>query len=67
MATAAKTEVYIAKARTKAVLEHFQISAMTLWRWQKQDNFPTPLRRGQIILFDIAAIEQWLSEGGVSV
>ena len=61
MTTLAKKETAIVRARTKAVLEHFQISAMTLWRWQKQDNFPTPLKRGQIILFDIAAIEQWLS------
>lgn len=61
MTTLAKTAAPIAKARTKAVLDYFDISAMTLWRWQKQDNFPKPLRRGQIILFDIAAIEQWLS------
>lgn len=60
---AKKTETTTARARTKTVLEYFDISAMTLWRWQKQDNFPKPLRHGQIILFDIAAIEQWLSEG----
>lgn len=67
MTTLAKKETAIVRARTKEVLGHFHISAMTLWRWQKQANFPSPLRRGQIILFDIAAIEQWLSEGGVSV
>jgi predicted DNA-binding transcriptional regulator AlpA len=61
MTTLAKTEATTARARTKAVLDYFDISAMTLWRWQKQANFPSPLRRGQIILFDIAAIEQWLS------
>jgi predicted DNA-binding transcriptional regulator AlpA len=63
MTTLAKTEATTARARTKDVLGHFHVSAMTLWRWQKQDNFPKPLRRGQIILFDIAAIEQWLSGG----
>lgn len=51
-------------ARTKQVLEHFQISTMTLWRWEQQDGFPKPLRRGQIKLFSIAAIEQWLATEG---
>lgn len=49
-------------ARTKQVLEHFQISHMTLYRWEKQTGFPKPLRRGQVKLFSIAAIEQWMMQ-----
>lgn len=51
-------------ARTKQTLEHFQISHMTLYRWERQDGFPTVLRRGNIKLFNIAAIERWLTTEG---
>lgn len=47
--------------RPKQTAEHFQISIMTLHRWSKQPGFPQPLKRGQIVLYDITAIEQWLS------
>ena len=49
-----------ATARPKQTAAHFQISAMTLWRWAQQDGFPQPLRRGQVVLYDIAAITAWL-------
>jgi len=48
-------------ARTKQTLETFHISSMTLWRWQQAPDFPQPLKRGQVRLFDIAAIKQWLA------
>lgn len=47
-------------ARTKQVLETFKISHMTLWRWKQCPDFPQPLKRGQIQLFDLEAITQWL-------
>jgi len=53
------------RTRTKETAKHFKISTMTLWRWRQDSTFPQPLKRGQVVLFDIAAIEQWLagSEG----
>ena len=47
--------------RPAQTAKHFNISLMTLHRWRKQDGFPQPLKRGQIVLYDIAAIEQWLA------
>ena len=50
-----------ALSRPAQTAKHFNISPMTLHRWRKQDGFPQPLKRGQIVLYDIAAIEQWLA------
>lgn len=47
--------------RPKQTAEYFQVSNMTLHRWRQQPGFPQPLKRGQIVLYDITAIEQWLS------
>lgn len=47
--------------RPKQAAAHFQISTMTLHRWRKQPNFPQPLKRGSIVLYDLAAIEAWLN------
>lgn len=49
--------------RAKQTLEHFSISHMTLWRWRQHPDFPQPLKRGRVVLYDVDAIEQWLSEG----
>lgn len=46
--------------RPKATAEYFQISTMTLHRWSKSAGFPTPLKRGQVVLYDTQAIETWL-------
>lgn len=51
------------KARPKQAAEHFSISAMTLWRWAQNPDFPKPLKRGGVVLYDIAAIENWLAGG----
>lgn len=48
------------RSRPKQVIEHYNISHMTLWRWRQQDDFPQPLTRGRIVLYDIAAIDSWL-------
>lgn len=53
-----------ALARTKQTAEHFQISGMTLHRWRQRDGFPQPLKCGAIVLYDIAAINQWLAAQG---
>ncbi len=49
------------KTRPKQTAAHFQISVMTLWRWRQDPTFPQPLQRGQVVLYDIASIEQWLA------
>ena len=50
-------------ARPKQTAKHFSISHMTLHRWTKQEGFPLPLKRGAIVLYDIAAITAWLAGG----
>lgn len=41
--------------------ELFNISVMTLHRWRKQDGFPQPLKRGQVVLYSVPAITAWLA------
>ncbi len=48
-------------ARPKQTAGHFQICIMTLHRWREQPGFPQPLKRGQVVLYDIAAITAWLA------
>lgn len=48
-------------ARPKQAAEHFQVTTMTLYRWSKQPGFPRPLKRGQVVLYNVAAIEVWLA------
>jgi predicted DNA-binding transcriptional regulator AlpA len=49
--------------RPKQTADFFQISLMTLHRWRSQKGFPQPLKRGQVVLYDVAAIEAWLTCG----
>lgn len=49
--------------RPKQTAAHFKVSHMTLHRWGKQEGFPQPLKRGAIVLHDIAAITAWLAGG----
>ena len=60
MATNSAQAVPATRTRPKQTAEHFQISGMTLHRWRQRDGFPQPLKCGAIVLYDIAAIEQWL-------
>ena len=46
--------------RPKEAAQHFSISKMTLWRWQKSPGFPPPLRRGGVVLYDLCAVQAWL-------
>lgn len=47
--------------RTNEAMQHFKISRMTLYRWTKENDFPKPLRRGTVILYNAEKIEEWLS------
>lgn len=43
-----------------------QVSRQTIYRWMKLDpTFPQPLKRGNTVLFDMAAVEAWLNGEGV--
>lgn len=53
-----------AYARPEPTAAHYGISRMTLWRWERQPGFPVPIRRGNVILHDLAAIDEWLRKGG---
>lgn len=57
-------------SRPKQAAMAFNISIMTLRSWSKLEGFPKPSKLeglpkpskcGQITLYDIAAIEQWLA------
>lgn len=50
-------------ARPTQTAEHFLISKQTLWRWTQEDDFPQPMRRGRVTLYDLKAIEEWLQMG----
>ncbi|SDT10036.1 hypothetical protein SAMN05216271_3587 [Halopseudomonas sabulinigri] len=63
MATTANVTTIPILSRPKQTAEHFQVSIMTLHRWSKQPGFPTPIKRGQIVLHDTSAIAVWLSGG----
>lgn len=61
MATSKQLIAPLQLTRPKPTAEHLQISIMTLHRWRQQADFPQPLKRGQIVLYDIAAIKGWLA------
>lgn len=64
MATTAQASIPVTPvtlARPKQAAEHFQVTTMTLYRWSKQPGFPRPLKRGQVVLYNVAAIEVWLA------
>lgn len=50
-------------ARPIQTAKFFKISTMTLQRWRKQADFPQPLKRGNVILYDVDAIAKWLRRG----
>lgn len=50
-----------ARNRPKQTAAHFQVSLMTLHRWRKQEGFPQPLKRGNIVLYNLEAIDSWLA------
>jgi predicted DNA-binding transcriptional regulator AlpA len=56
-----QTVTAVKLARPKQTAGHFQICIMTLHRWREQSGFPQPLKRGQVVLYDIGAITAWLA------
>ncbi|HDO1316320.1 helix-turn-helix transcriptional regulator [Aeromonas veronii] len=49
--------------RPSQVINHFQISASTLWNWVKLGKFPQPDRLSDgVTRFDVAAIRAWLAK-----
>lgn len=46
--------------RAKETATYFATSRMTLYRWRKEKDFPQPVQRGRVVLYDIAAIDKWL-------
>lgn len=65
MATTTQQTIPATLTRPKQTAEYFQVSHMTLDRWRKKDGFPKRYKRGQVVLYDIAAITQWLAGGEV--
>lgn len=61
MAMTAQQITPVKLTRPKQTAEHFQVSHMTIYRWSKQSGFPQPIKRGQIVLYDVAAITEWLN------
>lgn len=53
-----------ALARPKQTAAYFQISLMTLHRWSKQSGFPQPIKRSQVVLYNLPEITNWLSKNG---
>lgn len=49
--------------RPKQTAKFFNISAMTLHRWRNSQGFPQPLKRGQVVLYNVSAINTWLENG----
>ena len=47
-------------ARPIQAAEYFQVTKMTLSRWEKKEGFPTPLRYAGTVRYNIPAIEQWM-------
>lgn len=64
MTTSTQAATMPARTRPKQTAAHFQVSLMTLHRWRKQHEFPQPLKRGRVVLYDIAAIDAWLAGEG---
>jgi len=51
--------------RYKDLCDALGIGRTTLWRWSNQPGFPKPIKRGNTVLFDIAAVEAWLEGASV--
>lgn len=49
--------------RYKDLCQDLGITRTTLWRWIDEPGFPKPIKRGNTVLFDVAAVEAWLTGG----
>lgn len=51
--------------RYSDLVEALQVTRQTIHRWSKDPAFPKPIKRGNTVLFDMAAVEAWLNGEGV--
>lgn len=49
--------------RYKDLCAALGVSRTTLWRWIDEPGFPKPIKRGNTVLFDVAAVDAWLAGG----
>lgn len=51
--------------RYKDMCAEHKVSRNTVYRWTKDPTFPAPRKRGQVVMFDMDAVAEWLdkSEG----
>jgi predicted DNA-binding transcriptional regulator AlpA len=50
--------------RNAALARYLNVSAMCLWRWQRDPrmNFPKPVRINKYAYTDLADVDQWMKE-----
>jgi predicted DNA-binding transcriptional regulator AlpA len=48
------------RATAAQLCAKYQISRATWWRWSNTDNFPTPIRFGRTVRWDVDAVEAYL-------
>lgn len=49
--------------RYKDVCAEYKVHRNTVYNWTKNPTFPTPRKRGQVVLFDMNAIAAWFEAG----
>lgn len=47
--------------RYSDLVDALQVTRQTIHRWSKDPAFPQPVKRGNTVLFDMAAVEAWLT------
>ena len=48
--------------RYSDLVDALQVTRQTIHRWAMTDpDFPQPIKRGQTVLFNMAAVEAWLN------
>lgn len=58
MTTPPPTSVW---ATAQQLCDRYQISRTTWWRWSTTSGFPTPIRFGRTVRWDINAVETYLT------
>lgn len=47
--------------RYSDLVDGLQVTRQTVHRWSKDPTFPKPIKRGNVVLFDMAKVEAWLN------
>ena len=50
--------------RYSDLVDELQVTRQTVHRWSKDPAFPKPIKRGNVVLFDMAKVEAWLNGEG---